>query len=74
MASAPDTLQMTVRLKGRQAAFWERKKKELRRMQILSGKEDVLSNSTMVQGLVELWMTLDAPAKLTKQALKDAAK
>ena len=62
MASS-DIVQITTRLRGRQSAFWERKKKELKRLAVLKGNEDKVSNSTMLQGLVELWMALDAPAR-----------
>lgn len=58
-----DTTQFTVRLKPAQMAFWERKKKELARMKELQGNEDAISNSTMLQALVELWMTLDGKRK-----------
>ena len=64
---AGDSVQMTVRLKGRQGAFWERKKKEMKRMAVLDGKEAAVSNSLVFQGLVELWMALDAPDKARKK-------
>lgn len=56
---AKDNVQFPVRLKPAQAAFWERKKKELARMVELEGKETKISNSTMFQGLVELWMAME---------------
>ena len=56
-------VQFPVRLKPAQAAFWERKKKELARMGELQGSESTISNSTMFQALVELWMTLDGKKK-----------
>ena len=58
-----DTTQFPVRLKPAQLAFWERKKKELARMKELQGNEKTISNSTMFQALVELWMTLDGKKK-----------
>lgn len=61
--ASKDNVQFPVRLKPAQAAFWERKKKELARMPELQGKESRISNSTMFQGLVELWMALDNDGK-----------
>ena len=50
---------MTVRLLDGQKAFWERKKAEIKR-RMHSSRRNHVSNSTMLQALVELWMVIDA--------------
>lgn len=56
-------IQITVRLNPGQAAFLERKKAELARHPELKGREDAISNSTILQGLIDLWMTLEDEKK-----------
>lgn len=56
-------VKFSVSLKGRQAVFWERKKRELARMDLLQGKEDTITNTTMFQAMVGLWMTLEGKEK-----------
>lgn len=56
-------VKFSVSLKGRQAVFWERKKRELAQMDILQGKEETITNTTMFQAMVDLWMTLDGKEK-----------
>jgi len=39
--------------------FWKRKKAEIKRQQRLAGKEDRVTNDSMLQGLIDLWMKLE---------------
>ena len=57
------TTQITVRLTAGQSAFLERKKAELARHLELKGREAEISNSTVIQGLVDFWMTLEEGKK-----------
>tara|TARA_Y100001970_G_C14104287_1_gene787216 strand:+ start:94 stop:315 length:222 start_codon:yes stop_codon:yes gene_type:complete len=51
----PELKQITVRLPPDLEAFWERKKSEIKRQNILSGKEGAVSNTMMFQALVNFW-------------------
>jgi hypothetical protein len=46
--------------------FWNRKKEEIKRQHALAGREDKVTNDTMMEGLLDLWM------KLEEQEVKDA--
>ena len=49
--------QITVKLPDSLYAFWERKKKELKRQ---SKNEDEVTNALMFESLVALWKALDS--------------
>lgn len=42
-----------------QKDFWERKKAEVKQQQRLTGRESRVTNETMLQGLIDLWMKLE---------------
>ena len=42
-----------------QADFWNRKKAEIKRQQRLAGKEGRVTNDTMLQGLIDMWMRME---------------
>lgn len=42
-----------------QMDFWARKKEDIKRQQRLAGKESRVTNDTMLQGLVDMWMQLE---------------
>tara|TARA_Y100000310_G_scaffold135126_1_gene133987 strand:+ start:689 stop:877 length:189 start_codon:yes stop_codon:yes gene_type:complete len=42
-----------------QKDFWDRKKDEIKRQQRLAGSEEKVTNDTMLQGLIDLWMKLE---------------
>jgi hypothetical protein len=42
-----------------QKDFWNRKKEEIKRQQRLAGKEDRVTNDTMLQGLIDFWMKME---------------
>ena len=42
-----------------QMDFWARKKEDIKRQQRLAGKESRVTNDTMLQGLVDMWMRLE---------------
>jgi hypothetical protein len=39
-----------------QKDFFDRKKKEIKRQERLAGREKEVTNDTLVQGLIDLWM------------------
>ena len=47
------------KVKRRHYDFWLRKKEEIRQQQRLAGMEDRVTNDTMLQGLIDLWMRLE---------------
>ncbi len=42
-----------------QKDFWDRKKEEIKRQQRLAGKEGRVTNDTMLQGLIDMWMKME---------------
>lgn len=53
----------TVELTAAQDAFIKRKKRELQKL-TPPGEEDRITESGVIQGLVDFWMALDAQRKL----------
>lgn len=61
--------QFTLRLTDGQYAFLERKKKELGRL--VGVPKDIVSNSTVLQGLIQFWMVVDPVTKPGRSAHKE---
>jgi hypothetical protein len=49
----------TIQITEGQAAFLDRKKKEIKRQAILGGLEHHVTDSKIIQGLIEVWMAWD---------------
>ena len=49
----------TFEISPAQDAFLKRKKEEIRRL-VPEGQEDRVTESTVIQGLIDMWMALDA--------------
>ena len=39
--------------------FWSRKKDEIRRQHQLAGREEKVTNDSMMEGLIDMWMKLE---------------
>ena len=52
----------TVQLKTHQDAFIKRKTAELKRL-VPAGEEDLVTESGVIQGLIDFWMAYDARRK-----------
>ena len=42
-----------------QMDFWTRKKEEIKMQQRMAGRESAVTNDSMLQGLIDLWMRLE---------------
>ena len=57
------TKRKTVELRPAQDAFIKRKKEELRKL-APPGEEEKITESGVIQGLIDFWMAIDAQRKL----------